>query len=66
MGAKYWNLGYVHSVHKLVDLFASYYNIDNEESGTYQPTFMLNVAPGSMPAPGLGIRGFGVGAVMAF
>ena len=66
MGAKYWNLGYVHSVHKLVDLFASYYNIDNEESGTYQPTFMLNVAPGATPAPGLGIRGFGVGAVMAF
>jgi predicted porin len=66
MGATYWNLGYVHSVHKLVDLFASYYNIDNDESGTYQPTFMLNVAPGSTPAPGLGIRGLGVGAVMAF
>ena len=53
-------------MHKLVDLFASYYNIDNDESGTYQPTFMLNVSPGRTPAPGLGIRGFGVGVVMAF
>ncbi|MBP8168145.1 MAG: hypothetical protein KAX99_00635 [Azonexus sp.] len=53
-------------MHKLVDLFASYYNTDHDESGTYQPTFMLNVSPGSTPVPGLGIRGFGVGAVMAF
>ena len=66
MGAKYWNIGYVHSVHKLVDLYASFYNIDNEESGTYQPTFAVNVPPGATPAPGLGIRGLGVGAVMAF
>lgn len=66
LGATYWNVGYVQPVHKLVDLYAAYYRIDNQDSGTYQPTFTVNVAPGATPAPGLSLQGFGIGAVMAF
>lgn len=66
LGAKYWNIGYVQSINKLVDLYASMYELDNRESGTYQPVNSVNIAPNSTPTAGLKIRGIGVGAVMLF
>lgn len=66
LGAETWNLGYSYHMNKYVDLFAAYYEIRNDEAGTYQPVHAVNIAPNATPAPGLRIQGLGVGATLVF
>jgi len=66
LGATLWSVGYSHNLNRLVDVYAAYYAIDNDKSGTYQPVNSVNLPPNATPAPGLNIRGLGVGAVMLF
>lgn len=65
LGAKQWNTGYVLNLTKFVDLYAAYYELNNELSGTYQPTNSVT-PPTTLPAPGLKIKGLGAGAVVIF
>jgi predicted porin len=56
-----WSIGYTFSPAKTVDLFASYYEMDNGRSGTYA------LIPAVVPiAPGSTTRGFGVGILYLF
>lgn len=66
LGAEMMTVGYVHSLNRLVDVYAAVYQLENGTSGTYQPVNSVNVPPNTTPAPGLTIRGVGVGAVMLF
>lgn len=66
LGAKTWNAGYGHSLNKFTDLFVGYYEVKNSDSGTYQPINSVGLAPNATPAPGLAIRGVGVGVAMLF
>jgi predicted porin len=62
LGAQEWSIGYIHRLSKRSELFAVYYAIDNEASGTYatQPTV------GAAIAPGADTHGFGVGMIHYF
>jgi predicted porin len=62
MGANYWTLGYIYRFSKRTEIFATYYRIENRESGTYsaQPTV------GGPIAPGADTVGAGVGIIHYF
>jgi predicted porin len=66
LGATQWSVGYVYSLGKSTDLFASYYEIQNERSASYGPMTMAGSANLSSIAPGSTVRGFGVGLLYTF
>lgn len=66
LGASEWVAGYTYNVNKYLDLYAVFYDIRNGTSGTYEPVTSLNVPVNTTPAPGLNIRSFGGGILLAF
>ena len=66
LGANEWVGGYTHNVNKYLDMYAVFYDIRNRTSGTYEPVTSLNVPVNTTPAPGLNIRSFGGGILLAF
>ncbi|HYG67868.1 MAG TPA: porin [Anaeromyxobacteraceae bacterium] len=61
LGATQWSLGYVLSLTKAADFYASYYETDNRRSAQYA----VVGGPGAV-APGGDTRGFGVGLLYTF
>lgn len=66
LGATEWVAGYTYNFNKYLDLYAVFYDIRNATSGSYQPVTQLNVPLNTTPAPGLNIRSFGGGMLLAF
>jgi len=66
LGATEWVAGYTYNVNKYLDLYAVFYDIRNRTSGTHEPVTALNVPVNTTPAPGLNIRSFGGGMLLAF
>jgi hypothetical protein len=63
LGASEWSIGYIQRLSKRSELFAVFYGINNEASGTYgtQPT-----VGAAAIAPGADTRGLGVGMIHYF
>ena len=61
-GAKYYVLGYIYRFSKRTEVFAAYYHLDNEASGTYSPFPFV----GATVAPGADTTGAGIGMIHYF
>jgi predicted porin len=60
LSAKLWTLGYVYSFSKRTDVYAAYFEVDNDRSAQYGVGFFQPVAPGA------DTRGFGLGILHSF
>jgi len=61
LAGKQWSVGYSYALAKSADIFASYYEMDNDRSASYA----VFPSPGTV-APGANTRGFGVGLLYTF
>ncbi len=62
LGATNWAVGYVYALNKAADVYAAYYEILNDRSGSYA----MLPSPTSVVAPGGDTRGVGVGILYTF
>jgi predicted porin len=62
LGGKQWSAGYVYSLSKSADLYASVYGMSNDRSASYA----LFPPVGSGVAPGASTTGFGLGILYTF
>ena len=62
LGGKQWSAGYVYSLAKSADLYASIYGMNNDRSASYA----LFPPVGSGVAPGAATTGFGLGILYTF
>jgi predicted porin len=60
LSAKLWTLGYVYSFSKRTDVYAAYFEVDNDRSAQYGVGFFQPVAPGA------DTRGIGLGILHSF
>ena len=61
LGGRQWSIGYSYSLARSADLFAAYYQMDNDRSATHA----VFPSPGTL-APGSTTRGIGVGFLYTF
>lgn len=65
LGATHWAVGYLYSLNKSADVYAAYYEMINDRSGSYAILPSLPIAT-SQIAPGGDTRGLGVGLLFTF
>jgi hypothetical protein len=63
LGANQWVLGYMYDWRKEAKIFAGYYKVTNDDSGTYTS---FPTPSGSAIAPGADTQGFGLGVLVTF
>lgn len=61
LGGAQWSVGYVHALAKTVDLYASFYGMNNDRSASY-----ALFPPVGKVAPGASTTGFGLGILYTF